>query len=63
MCLHIVEQGSLLCIFEYKYILRGGELFIHFITLKGNLFLISKGFDDVLVLEGFQNLEFVSEVL
>jgi hypothetical protein len=62
MFLDVMKQGSLLGIFEDEDVLRTSQLFIHFITLKGNFLLISKGFDDVLVLEGFQNKELVSEV-
>jgi hypothetical protein len=53
MFLDIVKQCSFLGIFEYQDVLRAVQLFIHFITLRGNILLISKSFDDVLMLEGF----------
>jgi hypothetical protein len=55
------KQGTLRGKLQDKYVLRS-ELFIQFITLKGNLLLISKRFDDVLVLQTFQKLELVLQV-
>ncbi len=55
------KERALLGKLEDQYVLRD-ELFSQCITLKGNLLLISKCFDDVLVLQTLQHLELVPQM-